>query len=212
VDVFVAPDAQPHELRCALALALKLPDSAPLRLYRRVDGGRLVPCALSAGVLLCDVARPLLLLDAGAPPAPGWWWQHAAQLCGLACFAGLASLPHSTGWLCLMPLALAAAARAPGPARLLPRAASTFATFVTAYVFFVVDAAAVPPLLALLGCIFSGAAALFRARVLLLGILLMLAQMLLGRVAALEARMRVGGKSAAKPGACRTAVRLHTGG
>ncbi len=188
VAVFVAPDAQPHELRSALALALALHDSAPLRLYRRVDA-RLVPCAWSAAALLSDEGQQLLL-DAGAPPSPSWWWQHAAQLCGLASLAGLAALPRPRGGLCLLSLALAAAARAPGPAGLLSRAASTAATFATAYVFCVVDAGSVPPLLAILGCCVSGAAALYRARVLLVGIAVMLAQLGVGRVAALEARMR----------------------
>ncbi len=201
VAVFVAPDAQPHELRSALALALALHDSAPLRLYRRVDG-RLVPCAWSAAALLSDDGQ--LLLDAGAPPSPSWWWQHTAQLCGLASLAGLAALPRPRGGLCLLSLALAAAARAPGPASLLSRAASTAATFATAYVFCVVDAAAVPPLLAILGCCISGAAALYRARVLLVGIAVMLAQLGVGRVAALEARMRAGGKPAARAHAGRS--------
>ena len=190
VELWIAPDARPRELRCALTQALGVPESTELRLLRRVRGERLVACAFSAGLLLSD--SPALVLDVvlPVPRPPSWLRAHAPQLCGMLSLSAFAVMPAPYAALALLPLALSSAAVNPGPPGLLPRAISTAGMLLTAYVVGVVHESLLPSLLAALGFLAALASSMYRLRVLLLSVGVMLAELVVARAAAMEARLR----------------------
>ena len=194
----MALDARPAELRGVIAAALKVPES-DVKLLRRDEAGRLLPCALSAGLLLSQAHA--LLLDAGAPPKPPSWWRvHAAQLAGLACLSALAVAPAPASAFLLLPLSLASAALTPGPPGLLSRAGATAAPLLSAFVLSTVQASVLPPLLAALGMLAAVLVSALRLRLLLLSIFVMLTQIVLARATGWEQRLRKGAAAApAKP-------------
>ena len=197
VDVWVAQDARTRELRAALTVALRLPDDAPLKLWRDDGSGRLVSCALSAGLLLAEA--PSLVLDAGyAPRSPSWWHVHAPQLCALVCFSALYALPQPLAALCLLPLAVAAAAVQPGGGPLLRRTLPVASAFFTAYVFSVIQSHLLPPPVALVGFLVASAGAIMQARALLVSTVIMVVQLLLARLLILNSRFTSRKAQAAK--------------
>ncbi len=211
VELWVAPDASSSELREALCLALssklryvllsraydvhapdttlcrrRLPLDTPFKLLR-AD----VPCALSAGALLCDAAS--LTLDAGPPPPqPSWFKQHAPELTFLLClFALFANVGDVV--ICIAPMSLAAAAVSPGGAgagALLSRAAPTAGLFLTAFAFAAADEALLSPVLSGAGFALAFIAALWRSRIVALSSTLLVAKALVSRGTATEARWR----------------------
>ena len=198
VELWVAPDAHPRELRAALKAVLKLPETLELKL-ERVGGSGPAPAVFSAGLLLADAAS--LVLDTGAPPPPSWVTLHKPQLAGCASIAAWTVLPPPYSALALLTLAAAAAVIAPPAGKgLLANTASTASLLITAHAFDALHPAAMPAPMATLG--FYGAlfSALYRMRVLLINILIMLGQLALVRTIAWETRVRkaaAGGATAA---------------
>jgi hypothetical protein len=126
VKIFVSPDAQPAELRAALALSL----GSEAFQIRRQPG--LVPCALSAGLLLHSSAD--LVVDAGLRGRPSFVRRHALAIASLISLLTFASTPPPTQVFHLLPLAALAtlAAASPTPSMFMSTAAVLFAAYIAA--------------------------------------------------------------------------------
>ena len=203
VQLWVAPDAHPRELRAALKAVLKLPDTVELKL-ERVGGSGPAPAVFSAGLLLADAAS--LVLDAGAlPPTPSWLQLHKPQLAGCASIAAWVVLPPPYSALALLGLAAAAAIIAPPAGKgLLANAAPTASLLITAHAFDALHPSAMPSALATLGYYGALFGAVYRMRVLLLNMFIMIGQLTLVRTIAWESRVR---KAAAGSAPAAHAVR-----
>ena len=198
VQLWVAPDARPRELRAVLLATLRLPESVELKLLHVDGSGRHSPAVFSAGLLLADASA--LVLDSGVPPpTPSWRKLHTPQLVGCASIAAWLVLPPPLSALPLLSLAAAAALIAPpGGQGLMAHAAPTAGLLITAHAFDALHPAAMPASMAALGFYCAFGAAVYRMRVLLINIVIMLGQLGLVRAIALEARVR---KAAAPPAA-----------
>ena len=198
VNLVVAPDARPRELRAALTSSLRMHETAELRLLHVDESGRTTPAVFSAGLRLAEAAA--LVLDTGAPPpAPSWHKLHAPQLIGVASLVAWRLLPSSIGALALLALAYASALIAPpGGKGVVGEAAPTAALLITGHAFHVLHASALamPSSMASLGCYCAFGVAAFRMRVLLVNMTIMLGQQGLVKAIAWETSNR---RAAAPP-------------